>query len=159
MPHLTIPSPVGRLTIIEQDGAIVSVSWRAPATADRPSGLLVSISKQINAYFAGERPDFDLPLAPAGTRHDTRVWAAMRGIPFGETRTYGQLAEALGSVPRAVGTACGRNPLPIVIPCHRVVASNGTLGGYSGGGGLDTKRFLLRLEAATSEPGPLFAAS
>ena len=91
--------------------------------------------------------DFDLPLAPAGTAFEGRVWAAMQAIPYGETRCYGDLAEATGSAPRAVGRACGKNPIPIVVPCHRVLAKTG-LGGYSGDGGLVTKQRLLALEGA-----------
>jgi methylated-DNA-[protein]-cysteine S-methyltransferase len=137
-------SPVGYLTIDEADDAIVAVRW-----ADAPSGngspLLDEAMRQLTAYFDGKLRDFDLPLAPAGSPFETRVWAAMQQIPYGETRCYGDLAMAVGSAPRAVGRACGRNPIPIVIPCHRVLAKAG-LGGYSGDGGLATKTRLLALE-------------
>ena len=109
--------------------------------------LLSEAARQLDAYFAGGRTDFDLPLAAAGTVFDRRVWAAMRAIPYGETRTYGDLAHLTDSGPRAVGRACGRNPIPIIVPCHRILARGG-LGGYSGAGGLATKTRLLALEGA-----------
>jgi methylated-DNA-[protein]-cysteine S-methyltransferase len=146
MPSLSIRSPVGQLTIEEADEAVVAIRW-----ADTPAGngslLLAEAARQLDAYFERRLTAFDLPLAPAGSPFETRVWQAMRTIPYGETRCYGDLAGMIGSAPRAVGGACGRNPIPIVIPCHRVLARNG-LGGYSGAGGLDTKRRLLALEAA-----------
>ena len=104
---------------------------------------------QLTAYFAGELHDFDLPLAPDGTEHQKKVWAEMSRIPYGGLATYGDLAKAIGSAARAVGTACGKNPIPIIVPCHRVVATGGGIGGYSGRGGLDTKRALLHLEGVT----------
>ena len=151
MPSLSIPSPVGRLTIDEEDDAIVSIRW-----ADEPAGngspLLAEAARQLAAYFAGNLTRFDLPLAPAGSRFEARVWSAMQTIPYGETRCYGDLALAVGSAPRAVGRACGKNPIPIVIPCHRVLAKGG-LGGYSGEGGLATKQRLLALEGAQLPSG------
>jgi methylated-DNA-[protein]-cysteine S-methyltransferase len=145
-----MPSPVGQLTIDEADGAVVAIRW-TPSDADGPpsngSRLLAEAVRQLDAYFAGRLSCFDLPLAPSGTPFETRVWAAMQAIPYGETRTYGDLAHATDSGPRAVGRACGRNPIPIVIPCHRVLAKGG-LGGYSGGTGLATKQRLLALEGA-----------
>ena len=146
MPSLSIPSPVGQLTIDEEDDAIVAIRW-----ADEPAGngspLLAEAARQLDAYFAGQRSHFDLPLAPAGSPFEARVWSAMQLIPYGETRSYGDLASMIGSAPRPVGRACGRNPIPIVIPCHRVLARGG-LGGYSGQGGLATKQSLLTLEGA-----------
>jgi methylated-DNA-[protein]-cysteine S-methyltransferase len=146
MPSLSIPSPVGQLTIDEEDDAIVAIRW-----ADEPAGngspLLAEAARQLDAYFAGQRSHFDLPLAPAGSSFEARVWSAMQLIPYGETRSYGDLASMIGSAPRPVGRACGRNPIPIVIPCHRVLARGG-LGGYSGQGGLATKQSLLTLEGA-----------
>jgi methylated-DNA-[protein]-cysteine S-methyltransferase len=145
MPSLTIPSPTGQLTIDEIDEMIVAIRW-----ADEPSGngspLLAEAARQLAAYFDGRLSDFDLPLAASGTEFDRRVRAAMRAIPYGETRTYGDLAHATDSGPRAIGGACGRNPIPIIVPCHRVLARGG-LGGYSGGAGLPTKQWLLGLEA------------
>ena len=146
MPSCSLPSPVGMLTIEEADEKIAAIRW-----ADDPPGngspLLAEAARQLEAYFAGRLSRFDLPLAPAGSPFETRVWAAMRQIPYGETRCYGELAASVGSAPRAVGRACGANPIPIVIPCHRVLAKGG-LGGYSGAGGLTTKRHLLALEGA-----------
>lgn len=149
MPSLSIPSPVGPLTIEEQDDKIVSISW-GNGVAGNGSRLLDEAARQLQAYFDGQLSHFDLPLAPAGSPFEKRVWDAMQRIPYGETRCYGDLAEAISSAPRAVGGACGKNPIPIVIPCHRVLAKSG-MGGYSGQGGLDTKRALLRLEGALPE--------
>jgi methylated-DNA-[protein]-cysteine S-methyltransferase len=143
---IAVDSPVGRLTISASSEAIVAVAW-SDCAQDQPGRLLVEAKRQVEAYFAGRLTAFDLPLLPAGSVHDRRVWAAMRRIPYGQTRSYGELAMAAGSAPRAVGGACGRNPIPIVIPCHRVLARSG-LGGYSGGTGLATKRWLLQLERA-----------
>lgn len=146
MPSLTIQSPVGQLTIDESDEAIVAIRW-ANAPSGNGSKLLAEAANQLAAYFNGKLLRFDLPLAPAGTPFETRVWSAMQAIPYGKTRCYGDLAISVGSAPRAVGRACGRNPIPIVIPCHRVLAKGG-LGGYSGDGGLATKTRLLALEGA-----------
>jgi methylated-DNA-[protein]-cysteine S-methyltransferase len=144
-----MPSPIGHLTIEERDEKIVAISW-----ANRPAGngspLLAEAARQLQAYFDGTLSRFDLPLAPSGSPFEKRVWAAMQKIPYGETRCYGDLAADISSAPRAVGGACGKNPIPIVIPCHRVLAKAG-LGGYSGAGGLDTKQALLRLEGALLE--------
>ena len=146
MPSLSIPSPVGRLTIEEENDWIVAIHW-----GDEPAGngspLLDEAARQLAAYFAGELSAFDLPLAPEGTAFEQRVWAAMQAIPYGKTRCYGDLAGDIGSAPRAVGRACGKNPIPIVIPCHRVLGKAGP-GGYSGQGGLVTKHRLLALEGA-----------
>ena len=144
--RLAFDGPVGRLAITERDGAIVAIGWGEEAIGE-PTPLLVEARRQIAAYFARDLRRFDLPLAPHGSPHEQRVWAAMRQIPYGETRSYSDLAFSVGSGPRAVGRACGRNPIPIVIPCHRVLAKGG-LGGYSGGQGLPTKRLLLALEGA-----------
>jgi methylated-DNA-[protein]-cysteine S-methyltransferase len=153
MPCLSIPSLIGRLTIEEAGGAIVAIGWE-DAGEDRAAGngsaLLSEAAAQLDAYFVGRLTRFDLPLAPDGSPFETRVWTAMREIPYGETRYYGDLATTIGSAPRAVGRACGRNPIPIVIPCHRVLAKTG-LGGYSGAGGPATKRHLLAIERAAFE--------
>jgi methylated-DNA-[protein]-cysteine S-methyltransferase len=145
MSSISIPTPIGSLTIDERDGAIVAVRW-ADDPAGNGSSVLDEAARQLAAYFDGRLRQFDLPLVPSGTEFDRRVWAAMRAIPYGETRTYGDLAHAADSGPRAIGRACGRNPIPIIVPCHRVLARGG-LGGYSGGAGLPTKRWLLGLEA------------
>jgi methylated-DNA-[protein]-cysteine S-methyltransferase len=145
MPQLSLHSPLGELTLSEEDGAIVAVDWgRGRDQAETP--LLRDARRQLQDYFDGARLDFDLPLAPHGTPFRRRVWDLMRRIPAGGTRTYLDLARDLGSAPRAVGQACGDNPIPILIPCHRVVSASGGLGGYSGGEGQATKRYLLDLE-------------
>jgi methylated-DNA-[protein]-cysteine S-methyltransferase len=146
MASLSISSPVGQLAIEATDDAIVRIRW-SDAPAGNGSPLLAEAARQLALYFAGQLTRFDLPLAPGGSAFDRRVWAAMQAIPYGETRTYGELAHATDSGPRAIGGACGRNPIPIIVPCHRVLARGG-LGGYSGGTGLPTKRILLDLEGA-----------
>jgi len=147
MATLSISSPVGPLSLEEQDDKIVAISWGKETPPGNGSPLLEEAARQLQAYFDGKLSHFDLPLAPAGSPFEKRVWTAMQKIPYGETRCYGDLADAIHSAPRAVGGACGKNPIPIVIPCHRVLAKSG-LGGYSGQGGLDTKCALLRLEGA-----------
>jgi len=148
MPRLTVETPVGRLTLFEEDGALAAIDWGGKRATGEPSRLLLRARRQLEAYFAGKLAAFDLPLAPSGSPFELRVWQLMSDIPYGETRSYGDLATLLAAAPRAVGQACGRNPLPIVIPCHRVLAAGGALGGYSGGKGVDTKRRLLILEGA-----------
>ena len=143
--HLTLDSPVGPLTVTEQNGVLVSLEWDDRAN-NETSSLLAEARRQLQAYFAGTLATFDLPVAPAGTPHQRKVWRAMQKIAFGEYQSYGELSAAIGSSPRAVGTACGRNPIPIIIPCHRVLAAGGQIGGYSGNGGTTTKRYLLSLE-------------
>ena len=146
MPEITIEtSPVGPLSIEEKDGALVAVRWRK-ARQERPTPLLEDAVRQVRAYLARERRGFDLPLAPEGSAFEQQVWAAMQRIPYGETRSYGEIAQETGGMPQDVGSACGSNPLPIIIPCHRVLAGGGRLGGYSGKGGLETKTTLLVLE-------------
>ena len=145
---IAIDSPVGGLTISATANAIVAIGW-GPSGRDEETPLLAEAHRQLDAYFARRLNDFDLPLDPDGSPFEQRVWAAMRRIPLGQTRSYGELAMEAGSAPRAVGRACGRNPIPIVIPCHRIVARGG-LGGYSGGTGLPTKRALLALEGAAA---------
>ena len=145
MPQLSLHTPIGDLTISEDGGAIVALDW-GWGRDQTETALLARARDQLHAYFDGERREFDLPLAPAGTPYRQRVWLALQRIPFGATRTYGEIAALAGGSPRSVGTANGANPIPILIPCHRVLASNG-IGGYSGGDGLDTKRALLQLEA------------
>jgi methylated-DNA-[protein]-cysteine S-methyltransferase len=145
MPQLSCLTPIGDLTISAEDGAIVALDWgRGRDQEDTP--LLREAAAQLQDYFDGLRTGFDLPLAPQGSPFQQRVWQALREIPAGETRSYGDLARLLGSSARAVGQANGRNPIPIIIPCHRVVAAGGRLGGYSGGDGASTKRILLGIE-------------
>jgi methylated-DNA-[protein]-cysteine S-methyltransferase len=154
--QLEVDSPVGTLVLSEAAGALTAIDWRRPANpaengaSGRPSPLLTAAARQLDEYFAGQRRSFELPLAPVGSPFQQRVWAEMCRIPYGATARYGDLAEALGTAPQAVGQACGTNPISIVVPCHRVVAAGG-LGGYSGGAGLTSKRFLLRHEGALVE--------
>lgn len=144
---LTIDSPVGALTIVGRDGAIVALRWGGPTGSDE-TALLRTAAAQLSGYFFCELKSFDLPLAPEGPEFHQAVWREMRAIPYGLTRTYGDLAAATGGSAQSVGTACGQNPIPIIVPCHRVVAANGKLGGFSGGAGVETKRALLTLENA-----------
>ena len=117
----------------------------AESTKAAEASALATARRWLDVYFTGERPDAeDVPLAPRGTTFQLRVWDAFLAIPHGETRTYGELAAELGSSPRAIGTAVGKNPISVIVPCHRVVASDGSLTGYAGG--LDRKRALLELE-------------
>lgn len=144
---LTLDTPTGPLTVSEEDGAIVGVTWgnSRPGRGDA-SALLANAAEQLRAYFDGRRRVFDLPLQPRGTDFHRAVWREMLAIPYGTTKSYGDLAKATGAIARAVGTACGANPIPIFIPCHRVLAADRQLGGFSGGRGPDTKAFLLTLE-------------
>jgi len=167
-----VDSPAGPVRIIAEDGAVTAVEFTggppedasvrssmrvaAVRAARRPDDervdddpLLQEAARQLTAYFAGELTDFDLPLRPEGTAFQQRVWAELQQIGYGQTATYGELAERLGmdrGASRAVGAANGRNPIGIVIPCHRVVGVNGSLSGYAGG--VERKQLLLRLEQA-----------
>lgn len=146
MPSLTIPSPYGPLTLTEKAGILTSLDWRAGH--DGPSPLLHEAAAQLTAYFNKSLKTFTLPMDYGTGIHDgTR--RAMAAIPYGETRTYGDIAKALQTNAQAVGQACGANPLPILIPCHRVVGAHG-LGGFSAKGGVETKVALLRHEGAAS---------
>src|SRR4051795_10698918 len=151
MPYLSLHTPLGELTIFEEDGAIVALDFgraQQPDGAPPPTPLLRDAAAQLQDYFDGQRTGFALPLAPQGTPFRRQVWDALRRIPPGETRSYIDIAREIGCrSPRAIGQANGSNPIPILIPCHRVVAADGSLGGYSGGEGPATKRSLLALEA------------
>lgn len=154
----TFDSPVGPLLLAAHDGGVCLVEFheskhRVVRGADWREGdhpLLERLRVQLHEYFTGTRRAFDLPLAPRGTTFQREVWHALAAIPYGRTESYAQLAARVGrpSATRAVGAANGRNPLPIVLPCHRVIGANGALTGF--GGGLPTKAFLLRLEGATA---------
>lgn len=147
MSHLSLNTPIGVLTLFEEEGALVAVEWgRAPAAPETP--LLKEARHQLDAYFDRRLRSFDLPLRPSGTPFQRRVWSALEGIPYATVVTYGDLAGRLGTAPRGIGGACGRNPLAVVVPCHRVIGAGGRLVGYSGGQGLVTKRALLLLEGA-----------
>jgi methylated-DNA-[protein]-cysteine S-methyltransferase len=145
MPQLSVPSPLGTLLLTDDGGVLTRVAW-SQDTAAEETPLLREAARQLEAYFAGRLREFDLPMRLAGSSFQRSVWQAMLRIPYGETRSYGELAVELRSAPRAVGGACGRNPIPIIVPCHRILAASRAIGGYSGGSGVDSKRFLLALE-------------
>lgn len=157
-------SPIGRLELVERGGAIVTIAFDAPADgtpghARGGSAVLAEAHRQLAEYFEGTRRVFDLPLRPAGTEFQHRVWDVLATVPWGTTTTYGEVAERLGLPPgasRAVGAANGANPIPVVLPCHRVIGADGTLTGYAGG--LERKALLLRLEhvATEADQGALF---
>ncbi len=145
MAHLSMHSPLGPLSIFEDQGAIVSLDFgRTVGTSETP--LLLQARDQLDAYFDRERQAFELPLAPRGSNFQRAVWDQMCLIPYGAAAAYGDIAGALNSAARAVGGACGANPIPIIIPCHRVIGASGRMTGYSGGEGIETKLALLRLE-------------
>ena len=146
--HTTFKSPIGPLTVRAENGTITGV-WMEDD--DLPEHIdetppLDEARRQLDAYFAGELREFDLPLAPAGSEFQLGVWRELAKIPYGETISYGELAARVGdpTKARAVGAANGRNPLPVIVPCHRVIGADGSLTGF--GGGLDRKRRLLELE-------------
>jgi len=144
---ISIMTPVGTLSCFEDEGKIIVLEWgQAPTGIETP--LLKETKAQLSAYFSGKLTQFDLPLDPQGTEHQKKVWEIMVKIPFAETLTYGDIAKEIGSAGQAVGGACGKNPIPIIIPCHRVVGANGKMTGFSGGDGIDTKVQLLRMEEA-----------
>lgn len=159
--HTVIGSPIGPLTLIAQDGRLAGVFMevarhepsehvRGEAVAPGDEPVLEAAASQLDAYFAGELTTFDLPLTLEGTGFQRTVWSALRDIPYGKTISYGELARRIGqpSAFRAVGLANGRNPVSIVVPCHRVIGADGSLTGY--GGGMERKRFLLGLEDRVS---------
>jgi methylated-DNA-[protein]-cysteine S-methyltransferase len=161
MHHTVVDSPIGPLTLVGADGALTGVymdrqRYRPePETfGDRDDVPFTEAARQLEEYFAGTRTRFDLPLAPVGTPFQRQVWEALQAIPYGQTVSYGQLADRLGrpAAARAVGFANGHNPISIIVPCHRVVGSNGDLTGY--GGGLERKRRLLDFERSVSGGRP-----
>lgn len=158
MGRLTIESPLGALLLTSMDGALTELAWGLGSN-DRSDAVLDQAARQLDAYFAGRLQRFDLPLKPFGTPFRQAVWSGMLAIPYSGTVTYGGMARALNSAPRAVGGACGANPIPIIIPCHRVLASGGAPGGYSGQGGLETKAWLLALEQRHAPAGQAPAAA
>ncbi|WP_333818322.1 methylated-DNA--[protein]-cysteine S-methyltransferase [Tabrizicola sp.] len=137
--------PFGPVALVERDGLLVGLEWRLPAVSGR-TALLAEGLAQLQAYFAGRLKRFDLPM-DWGSGLNAAVRRAMAEIPHGETRTYGQIAKQVGAAPQAVGQACGANPLPILIPCHRVTGTD-WFGGFSAPGGVETKAALLRHEGA-----------
>ena len=158
--HVVVDSPVGPLTLVARGGALSRLYMEAQrhrpaeetfgAPGDPGAAPFAAVAEQLSAYFAGELTEFDLPLVLHGTPFQQRVWALLQEIPYGDTATYGRLAADMGkpSASRAVGLANGRNPIGIIVPCHRVVGSTGDLTGY--GGGLDRKRYLLDFERSTA---------
>ncbi len=163
-------SPVGDLSIVCSDHGLVALLWpgeiRVPlpgvaSRVDRDSHpILATTCQQLDEYFSGQRTSFDVPLSPSGTEFQLEAWQALRAIPYGETRSYAEQATTIGrpKAVRAVGAANGRNPISIIVPCHRVIGSNGSLTGF--GGGLDAKTFLLeherRVSGNPSGPASLF---
>lgn len=149
-----VDSPIGELRVVAEDGAITAIEF-SPFKPDAVIGeqsdddqLLGEAAQQLDAYFRGDLKEFDLPLAPRGTPYQQRVWEQLQLIPWGATASYGEIAHRLGqtnAASRAVGTANGRNPIPVVIPCHRVIGANGSLTGYAGG--MTRKQTLLDLES------------
>lgn len=150
-----IESPVGKLTLVANSNALVAVLWErehpkrvkfGTAKLHRQQPILLEAERQLAEYFSGGRVEFDLPLEPDGSEFQKKVWQLLREIPFGQTRSYRDLAKAVGSAKaaRAVGAANSKNPLSIIVPCHRVVGSDGSLTGFAGG--LETKAALLALE-------------
>lgn len=144
--HLVIPSPLGALTLFATGDGLTVIETGAAPTTGEGNAVLREAKKQLDAYFDGKLRSFDLPLAPHGTPRQQETWAAMCAVPYGETRTYGEIAKDIGSAARAVGTACARNPIPIIQPCHRVLGADGKLGFYSFADGPETKQRLLNLE-------------
>ncbi len=159
-------SPIGELLLAGEDDVLALLGFPSGSMARRPEpdwrrddAAFAVAREQLDAYFAAELRDFDLPLAPRGTAFQLQVWQALRAIPYGSTCTYAALASAIGkpSAMRAVGNANGRNPLPIIVPCHRVIGRDGSLTGF--GGGLPTKAFLLALERRGDARGAAASAS
>jgi methylated-DNA-[protein]-cysteine S-methyltransferase len=150
MPSSVVDSPIGPLGLVASETGLRAVLFDGRGVrSEGASAVLAEAARQLHAYFAGELVSFDLPLELHGTDFDRRCWLALASIPYGQTVSYGEQARRLGlgsESARAVGAANGRNPLPIVLPCHRVVGADGSLTGF--GGGLDVKRFLLEHEGA-----------
>jgi methylated-DNA-[protein]-cysteine S-methyltransferase len=144
----SVDTPIGTLWLSYDAERLTGVAFHGPPGASSSDPLVVEAEEQLHAYFAGELERFELPLGPRGTDFQRRVWEALEEIPYGTTTTYSALAKAIGRphACRAVGAANGRNPLPVIVPCHRVIGAAGALTGY--GGGLERKRRLLALEAA-----------
>ena len=147
MKHRSFDTPFGPLRVSVRDAAIVRITWAETSNPD-DDPVLEQAGREIAEYVAGQRQSFDLPVHVAASGFQQDVCAAMQAIPFGETRTYGDIAKSLNVTPQAVGQACGANPIPVVIPCHRVMGANGRLVGFSGAGGVETKVALLRHEGA-----------
>ena len=143
--QLSFSSPIGPLTLVQDGEDITRLLWQSPGNG-KGSLELFRAKEQINNYFKGTRKNFSLSLRPYGTKFQNRVWSVLMAIPYGKVKTYGEVARTLKTSPRAIGNACGKNPIPLIIPCHRVVGASGSLTGYSGGDGLKTKALLLEHE-------------
>lgn len=171
---LTVASPIGPLVLESDGGALTAIRFGADGAVPEPAGaspggsrpgatasdaVLDATAWQLEEYFAGTRTAFDLPLRPSGTDFQRAVWSGLEEIPYGETRSYGELAARVGrpKAARAIGAGCGRNPIPVVVPCHRVIGADGTLTGYAGGTAI--KNALLRLEARTLAGGSTLAVA
>ena len=149
MSSRAVATPIGTLGLTASERGLTSVRWSAQGLPEDSSPVLDEAAAQLDAYFAGELVDFDLPLDLAGTGFQRQCWLALATIPYGQTVSYGEQARRLGLGPdaaRAVGSANGQNPIPVILPCHRVIGANGSLTGF--GGGLHLKRYLLELEGA-----------
>lgn len=151
MAELVTDSPIGALRITSNGNAITRIEWTDDPVSGDGDDVSRETADQLAAYFEQKLFDFTVPCAPAGSDLVIAVCQAMQTIPYGEVWTYGQMAESVKSEPRAVGAACGGNPIPIVIPCHRVVGGGGKLTGFSGGNGVETKAKLLALEKANGQ--------
>lgn len=147
MQQISVDTQFGPLSITAEDGALTRLGWERVTPPADPDPVLIEAAAQIRAYDAGRLEVFDLPLRVSGGAFQQAVCDQMSAIPFGYTRTYGEIAQALGASARAVGRACGANPIPVIIPCHRVMGATG-LTGFSGKGGVETKVALLRHEGA-----------
>lgn len=165
MPQLSLHTPVGAITVSAEDEAIVALDW-GWGRDQEPTPLLLRAKAWLQAYFDGEAGAMDLPLNPAGTPYRQKIWRYICEIPPGSVASYRMVAEAAGGSPRSVGMAMASNPIPLLIPCHRVLGQGAggayRIGGYSGGEGIETKRFLLALEARAARraaPGCPLAAT
>ena len=145
MPELTINSPLGPLTLVEDNDALTNLLWCNTPSNNRTQ-LLSTAKEELDNYFKGKLTRFSVPLTVAGTQFQQTVCKSIAEIPYGKTSTYGEISKLLQSSPRAIGNACGKNPLPIIIPCHRIIGANGALTGYTGRRGINAKAFLLKLE-------------
>jgi methylated-DNA-[protein]-cysteine S-methyltransferase len=154
---LRLATPIGELTLVASDTALMAVHFPTPRSVASPGGevtpLLARVRQQLEEYFARIRTSFDLPLDPVGSEFQRRVWDALRAIPYGTTVSYSDIARRLGDAraTRAVGAANGQNPIPIIVPCHRVIGADGDLTGF--GGGIERKRWLLEHEGALLQLG------
>ena len=146
--HFVFESPVGNLLLTEQDEKILSLVWTKKPGSNPKSSTLRKTKQWLISYFGKNFVPINFSLSLEGTKLQKSTWKAIYNIPFSQTTTYGQLAKNIGTSPRALGKICGSNPIPIIIPCHRVLSSNGTMGGYSGGKGITTKQKLLKLESS-----------